>query len=289
METNKICGIYIICHIPTGRAYIGSSINVGARLKMHFSDLRRKKHHSPHLQRVFDRHPVESFTWAILETCEPLELRSIEIKWLLEMQPFFNCMRAVNPSLITHSEKTREKLRAAHAEILATCGYPKHDEQWNERIAISHIGMKASDVARAKMSVSAKKRGMAHLHSAEARAKSGDSQRGIPKSQSHREALSAAHKGYDMPESQKQKISDALKLAYANGTRQPRKSHANITDGHRFPFGFDERLVTESVSIQLHGHGKSVQRPFADHVRPADLEAQENKLRSQIAEITAVK
>lgn len=62
--------------------------------------------------------------------------------------------------------------------------------------------------------------------------------------------------------------------------------YANLTDGYRFPFGFDERTVTENVSIQLYGHGKSVQRPFADHVRPSDLEAQEAKLRSIIAEVS---
>lgn len=61
--------------------------------------------------------------------------------------------------------------------------------------------------------------------------------------------------------------------------------YANITTGYRFPFGFADRTVAESVSVQLSGHGKSVQRPFADHVRPTDLEAQEAKLRFIIDEV----
>jgi hypothetical protein len=47
---------------------------------------------------------------------------------------------------------------------------------------------------------------------------------------------------------------------------------ANAEPGYRFPFGFTERMVTENITLQLRGHGKSRQRPFADHVRPQDLD-----------------
>lgn len=56
--------------------------------------------------------------------------------------------------------------------------------------------------------------------------------------------------------------------------------------GVRFPFGFLERGVSESISLQLPGgHGKSEQRPFAEHVRPADLEESERRMRRMIKEI----
>jgi hypothetical protein len=45
----------------------------------------------------------------------------------------------------------------------------------------------------------------------------------------------------------------------------------------RFPFGFEERMVGEKVSICLPGGGRSLQRPFAEHVKPPDLEEMERK------------
>jgi hypothetical protein len=47
---------------------------------------------------------------------------------------------------------------------------------------------------------------------------------------------------------------------------------ANAEPGYRFPFGFESRLVMENVKVTMEGHGTSRQRPFADHVRPMDLE-----------------
>lgn len=55
--------------------------------------------------------------------------------------------------------------------------------------------------------------------------------------------------------------------------------------GYRFPFGFSERRVAESVSVNVDGHGRSQQRPFADHVRPSDLEESEAVLARELEEI----
>lgn len=55
--------------------------------------------------------------------------------------------------------------------------------------------------------------------------------------------------------------------------------------GERFPFGFAERCVSEAVRANI-GHGYSVQRPFADHVRPADLAAGEARLAEALRGLT---
>jgi hypothetical protein len=41
--------------------------------------------------------------------------------------------------------------------------------------------------------------------------------------------------------------------------------------GVRFPFGYQERLVSEDLSVQVAGNGISQQRPFTDDNRPDDL------------------
>ncbi len=49
-------------------------------------------------------------------------------------------------------------------------------------------------------------------------------------------------------------------------------------DGQRFPFGFESRAVSENITLALPGHSSSQQRPFAEHVRPADLDESERMI-----------
>jgi hypothetical protein len=60
-------------------------------------------------------------------------------------------------------------------------------------------------------------------------------------------------------------------------------------EGYRIPFGFDERMVTEKVRcISKDSTGReqsSQQRPFADHVRPADLAECEVRAMEQAREL----
>lgn len=45
----------------------------------------------------------------------------------------------------------------------------------------------------------------------------------------------------------------------------------------QFPLGFHERMVLERIRLTQQGHGTSVQRPFAEHVKPTDLDAMERE------------
>ena len=50
-DKSKICGIYKILCVPNKKFYIGSSLNVIKRLKMHLWNLKRGDHHSNYLQK----------------------------------------------------------------------------------------------------------------------------------------------------------------------------------------------------------------------------------------------
>lgn len=58
-------------------------------------------------------------------------------------------------------------------------------------------------------------------------------------------------------------------------------------EGQTFPFGFSDRMVTENVRFVLPGHGASEQRPFGDHVRPADLKKNEQKAQKMLLDLFA--
>lgn len=60
---------------------------------------------------------------------------------------------------------------------------------------------------------------------------------------------------------------------------------ASVDPDFRFPFGFTQRMVTEALRVQVQGHGSSQQRPFADHVKPSDLEDMERAGRAMVEQL----
>lgn len=78
----KVSGIYAIHNKITDGVYIGSAINLKSRLKDHSKCLRYNKHKNPHLQNSFNKHGIESFSFQILELCEPKDLIKFEQAWL---------------------------------------------------------------------------------------------------------------------------------------------------------------------------------------------------------------
>jgi hypothetical protein len=49
-DKSLICGIYTITHIESGKVYVGSSVHVNERCRVHRNLLNLKKHHNPYLQ-----------------------------------------------------------------------------------------------------------------------------------------------------------------------------------------------------------------------------------------------
>ena len=66
-------GIYEIVS-PSGKRYIGSSVNIAKRWARHRQDLRRNMHHCAALQRAFVKYGEDALTFNVLEYCEPLRL-----------------------------------------------------------------------------------------------------------------------------------------------------------------------------------------------------------------------
>jgi hypothetical protein len=61
---------------------------------------------------------------------------------------------------------------------------------------------------------------------------------------------------------------------------------SNPDPDYRFPFGFQARAVTEKIRITTDGKNFSQQRPFADHVKPGDLEENEAMAAEMIKDLT---
>lgn len=75
-------GIYRILNTKTGRAYIGSSIDIEIRWRCHRADLTTKIHIDKYLQRAWEKYGPESFVFEVIGECESDILREREQVWI---------------------------------------------------------------------------------------------------------------------------------------------------------------------------------------------------------------
>jgi len=71
-------GLYEIRCTVSGKLYIGSSENVLKRLWAHVRHLRRNEHSNPHLQRAWNLHGEDAFTFQQVLTCPVGDIRKEE-------------------------------------------------------------------------------------------------------------------------------------------------------------------------------------------------------------------
>lgn len=154
-------GIYLIRNKVNGKVYVGQSINVFERFEGHLKDLRRNKHHSPHLQQAFMKYGEKVFEHSVLEeVLDETRLESREQYWI----DFYDSMN-------------REKGYNMRGAGL----HGKLSEETKKKISESVKKLEISDEARKKISqaVSGNKNGMyGKNHSEETKIKISNSKKG---------------------------------------------------------------------------------------------------------------
>lgn len=124
-------GVYTITCIPTGRKYVGSSVNVQRRWYCHKNALKKGKHKNVLLQRAWDKYGEDAFIFEILVTTAPEDMLDVEQEQLDSGEFFapngFNIMKSV--SWIT--EAVRNKMAASHTG-------KKHSASTREKLALAN-------------------------------------------------------------------------------------------------------------------------------------------------------
>jgi group I intron endonuclease len=111
-------GIYMILCIPTGKYYIGKSVNLYTRLKSHTALLNNQsKDENPYLLNAWLKYGEEKFEYKVIEFCEREELKTKEL-YYIEKLDSINPIKGFNLRLDTSSgmipsEETRRKLSIA--------------------------------------------------------------------------------------------------------------------------------------------------------------------------------
>lgn len=78
----RLSGVYQILCIPTGKIYIGSTVNLRERWSGHRCSLRRGKHQNIFLQRAWNKYGEACFEFSILKFVEASGLLPAEQAWI---------------------------------------------------------------------------------------------------------------------------------------------------------------------------------------------------------------
>jgi len=113
-DVNK-CGVYIIINTYNNKYYIGSTINLYARMKNHLKELHENNHHSIHLQRSWNKYGKNNFSFGVLEYVDNIDvLIEREQYWLDKLHAYndeygYNiCKKAYSCLGVKHGERSQE-------------------------------------------------------------------------------------------------------------------------------------------------------------------------------------
>lgn len=188
-RVKKACGIYAITNKLDGKKYIGSAVDIGKRFTSHLNLLKKGNHHSPHLQRAWDKYGEDSFVFGIIEIVSDKNL-------LIEREQYWIDLYQV------HSDKNGYNISPTAGSILGTV----MSKETRKKMSIARKGRKFTEEHKAKISAAHKGK----KKDPEAVRKMRETQTGKKLSEEHKAKIRASCKGintYKRTEETKTKIS----------------------------------------------------------------------------------
>jgi len=152
MRKQKICGVYCFTHIPTGRKYIGSSVDCHRRKTSHLREVSRlrKKGQSFHAQAAILG--MENFTFKIIEECEFEKRLEREAFYIIAEDSVNNGFNIIKDPTkgwnYVSTKEIREKQSASRRSYIKN--NPESSLKYSECLKKSHSTMEFRDSQRKK-------------------------------------------------------------------------------------------------------------------------------------------
>lgn len=150
MARAKFAGIYRIINNATGKSYVGSTNCLSGRRYTHFRKLATGKHHSVKLQRSWDKHGKEHFSFEVLETpiAESLLLER-EQHWIDSLDAYGNGYNSCPIAGRTAGWTMPEAQRLRLSEFMSS---RKMTPEHRANLSIALTGRQVSEETRKKIS-----------------------------------------------------------------------------------------------------------------------------------------
>jgi len=216
-------GVYAITNSVSGRAYIGSAVDIDRRWCWHRSRLKHGTHHNLPLQRAWSKYGDGAFVFTVREVVEDAsQLMAKEAEHIAAVSLRYNTCRETgrppNAKGRVMSPQARAKMAAAHRGLkhtpttrakMSAAWRPRDTPESRAKLSARAKGRVLSPAHRAKicavldrsrgrkLSVETKAKLAAIMtgrrHSEAAKAKMSRVHKGVPKSAEHRAKIAAAH------------------------------------------------------------------------------------------------
>jgi group I intron endonuclease len=225
--SEKICGVYKITHIASGKSYIGISKNINRRWIQHKSFINCNNRKNA-IYSAIQKYGIDAFTWQVIEECSVDDLEVRECHWITMFDTFRNGynLTAGGEYNKVFSVETRQRMSDAHKgkkqskELIEkrtvkgvnhfTYGKPRPEET-RHKISESLKGKKHSEQTKLKMSISQSGRKLTD----DAKMRISQKNKGKKRSVEAIANISEAHKGLKQSQETKQKRSESLKRFHA--------------------------------------------------------------------------
>lgn len=237
-------GIYRILNTKNGKYYIGSSQNIGQRLKRHLRALKDGSHINPHLQSAWNKYREESFVFEFVEEIPGgKDARLVYEQHYLnegfEQEILYNIAHDATASMCGrhHTKETKARISKAKSNP---------SEETRAKMSRAQTGKKLSEETKAKMS----KAQMGRKATEETKAKIGKARKGFRHTKESRDKMSASHMGHATTQETCDKISSALM-----GRESPAKpfpAFCNVKTGEFIPAGHNLSKMCRARGLVYH-------------------------------------
>lgn len=221
MPSKRICGVYEIKNLVSQKIYIGGSVDIYARWRLHLHELRHKKHRNRRLQNSFNKHGENVFVFKVIELCEPAVLTDREQFYLDTIKPYLHgynlAMGAARVMIgFKHSAESKAKLSASLKKRWAITPHPakgrKLTEDQKKHLSEYFTGFKHTDESKRKIGEASLARGK---FTPEHIANMSKAQKGHSVSQKQRDDISRALTGRKPTPESSRKRSESMKAIIA--------------------------------------------------------------------------
>ena len=146
-------GIYRIYCKSEDKSYIGKSINIEERWKIHLNELKKGKHHNKKLQKVFNKYGIDDFEFSILkEVNDYYEITYYESYYAEKFNSFnngYNIAKLFSSQDIKNVLDNLQDLSKEWLSILVENSKRIGKEKWNVSIKVEDLS-KRLNISRDK-------------------------------------------------------------------------------------------------------------------------------------------